>query len=50
MHASSTGFYGFFTANLANVELRAIFFLVYGAVLWLPAIVVILKYGKALKA
>lgn len=50
MHASSTGFYGFFTANLANVELRAIFFLVYGAVLWLPAIVVILKYGKTLKA
>lgn len=50
MHASSTGFYGFFTANLANTELRAIFFLVYGAVLWLPAIVVIRKYGKTLKA
>lgn len=50
MHASSTGFYGFFTANLANVELRAIFFLAYGAVLWLPAIAVILKYGKTLKA
>jgi len=50
MHASSTGSYGFFTANLANVELRAIFFLVYGVVLWLPAIIVILKYGKSLKA
>jgi len=49
MHASSTGSYGFFTANLANVELRAIFFLVYGAVLWLPAIAVILRYGKTLK-
>jgi membrane protease YdiL (CAAX protease family) len=50
MHGSSTGFYGFFTANLMNPELRAIFFLVYGAVLWMPAMAVVLKYGKTLKA
>jgi hypothetical protein len=50
LHASSTGFYGFFTYNLVNPELRAIFYLVYGAVLWVPAIAVTLKYGKTLKA
>jgi membrane protease YdiL (CAAX protease family) len=50
MHGSSSGFYGFFTANLADPELRAIFYLVYGAVLWVPALVVILKYGKTLRS
>jgi membrane protease YdiL (CAAX protease family) len=50
MHGSSTGFYGFFTYNLVNPELRAIFYLVYGVVLWVPAIAVTLKYGKSLKA
>ena len=50
MHGSSTGFFGFFTFNLVDPELRAIFYLVYGVILWLPAIAVILKYGKTLKA
>lgn len=50
MHGTSTGFYGFFTFHLVNPELRAIFYLVYGAVLWMPAIVVSLKYGKTLRA
>jgi len=50
MHGASTGFYGFFTFNLVDPELRAIFYLVYGAVLWVPAIVVSLKYGKPLRA
>jgi len=50
MHGASTGFYGFFTFNLVNPELRAIFFLVYGAVLWVPAIAVSVKYGKTLRA
>jgi len=50
MHGASTGFYGFFTFNLVNPELRAIFYLVYGVVLWVPAIVVSLKYGKTLRA
>jgi membrane protease YdiL (CAAX protease family) len=50
MHASSSGFYGFFTYNLVDPELRAIFYLVYGFVLWLPAVAVILRYGKTLKA
>jgi len=50
MHGSSTGFYGVFTYNLADPELRAIFYIVYGFVLWLPAIAVILKYGKTLRA
>jgi membrane protease YdiL (CAAX protease family) len=50
MHGSSSGFYGFFTANLVNPELRAIFYLVYGAILWVPAILVILKYGKTLRS
>jgi membrane protease YdiL (CAAX protease family) len=50
MHGSSTGFYGFFTANLVNPELRAIFYFVYGAVLWVPALFVILKYGKTLRS
>ncbi len=50
MHGSSTGFYGFFTWNLVNPEWRAIFYLVYGAILWVPAIAVALKYGKTLKA
>jgi membrane protease YdiL (CAAX protease family) len=49
MHGSSSGFYGFFTANLADPQLRAVFYLVYGAVLWVPAILVILKYGKTLR-
>ncbi len=50
MHASSTGFYGFFTWNLADPELRATFFIVYGFVLWLPAIAVALRYGTTMKA
>ncbi len=50
MHGSSTGFYGFFTWNLVNPEWRAIFYLVYGAVLWVPAIAIALKYGKTLRA
>jgi len=50
MHGVSTGFYGFFTFNLVNPELRSIFFLVYGALLWAPAIAVSLKYGKTLRA
>ena len=48
MHGSSTGFYGLFTYNLVDPGLRAIFYLVYGAVLWVPAIVVIMKYGDNL--
>jgi len=50
MHGSSTGFFGFFTVNLANPELRAIFYLVYGVVLCVAAGVVTLKLGKTLKA
>ena len=50
MHGSSSGFYGFFTANLVDPELRAIFYLVYGAVLWVPAVLVILRYGKPLRS
>ena len=50
MHGSSTGFYGFFTYNMVNPEYRAIFYIFYGFVLWLPALTVILKYGKTLKA
>lgn len=50
MHGSSTGFYGVFTYNLIDPELRAIFYILYGFVLWLPAIAVILKYGKTLRA
>lgn len=49
MHASSTGFYGFFTWNLSSPEYRAIFFIVYGLVLFIPAVAVILKYGKTLE-
>ena len=49
MHGSSTGFYGVFTYNLVDPELRAIFYIVYGLVLWLAAIAVILKYGKNLR-
>jgi hypothetical protein len=41
---------GFFIYNLVDPGLRAIFYIVYGFVLWLPAIAVILKYGKTLKA
>ncbi len=50
MHGSSSGFYGLFAFNLVDPELRAILFIVYGTVLWLPAIAVSLKYGKTLKA
>jgi membrane protease YdiL (CAAX protease family) len=50
MHGSSSGFYGFFTANLVDPEMRAIFYLVYGIVLWVPALLVILKCGKALRS
>jgi len=49
MHGSSTGFYGFVAYNIVNPEYRAIFFIVYGLVLWAPALAVILKYGKSLK-
>jgi hypothetical protein len=50
MPGSSSGFYGFLTANLVNPELSAIFHPVYGVVLWVPAIAVSLEYGKTLKA
>ncbi len=50
MHGSSSGFYGVFTVNLVDPELRVIFYLVYGAVLWVPALLVILKYGRTLKS
>ena len=50
VHGSSSGFYGFFTAALSDPELRAVFYLVYGAVLWVPALVVMLKYGKTMKS
>jgi membrane protease YdiL (CAAX protease family) len=50
MHGSSSGFYGFFTANLTDPELRVIFYLVYGVALWVPALLVILKSGKTLKS
>jgi membrane protease YdiL (CAAX protease family) len=49
MHGSSTGFYGFFTANLVDPRLRSIFYVVYGIALWLPALLVILMHGKTLK-
>ncbi len=55
MHASSSGFYGFiypgdFASTPITPENRAIVFLVYGFVLWIPAVIVMLKYGKSLKA
>lgn len=49
MHASSTGFYGFFTAGLVDPRLRTIFYIVYGTALWVPALLVILRYGKTLR-
>ena len=50
MHASSTGFYGFFISTAITPENRAIVYIIYGWVLWIPAVAVILKYGKTLKA
>jgi len=50
MHASSTGFY----ANLISTTMApvnwVIYYNVYGVVLWIPAVALILKYGKTLKA
>ena len=50
MHASSTGFYGFFISTAITPENRAIFYIVYGIVLCIPAVAVSLKYGETLKA
>ncbi len=50
MHASSTGFFGFFISNSISPEHRAIIYLVYGFVIWIPAVAVIWKYGKTLNS
>ena len=49
MHASSTGFYGLIIPITLSPENRAIFYLVYGIVLCIPAVAIILKYGRMLK-
>ncbi len=49
MHASSSGFYSFFISTEITPESQAIIYLVYGFVLWIPAIIVSYKYGKNLK-
>jgi membrane protease YdiL (CAAX protease family) len=49
MHASSSGFYGFFISTEISPESRAIVYLVYGFILWIPAIIVSYKYGKNLE-
>jgi len=49
MHASSTGFYGFFISTAITPENSAIVYIAYGFVLWIPAVAVILKYGKTLE-
>lgn len=50
MHASSTGFYSFFISITISHESTAIFFLVYGFILWIPAVLVSLKFGRTMKA
>jgi hypothetical protein len=49
MHASSTGFYAILISTTMAPVNWAIFYNVYGVVLWIPAVAVILRYGKTLK-
>ncbi len=50
MHASSSGFFVALIPTAIAPQNWAVFYLVYGVVLWIPAAAVILKYGKTLKA
>ncbi len=49
MHASSTGFFGILISTTMAPVNWVIYYNVYGVVLWIPAVAVILKYGKTLK-
>lgn len=49
MHATSTGFLGFFISTAITPENRAIIYIVNRFVLWIPVVAVILKFAKNLK-
>jgi membrane protease YdiL (CAAX protease family) len=49
MHASSTGFYAILISTTMAPVNWVIYYNVYGVVLWIPAVALILKYGKTLK-
>ena len=50
MHASSTGFYGIIMPTTMGPVNWAIFYITYGIACCIAALVVVLKYGKTLKA
>lgn len=49
MHASSSGFLGIFVPLSISLAFNTLFYLIYAVVLWIPAIMIMVKYGKDMK-